>query len=173
MADVSSEFRFANDGAISQALTSSGLSTTLDPKADRDKLFRVLANTICSGRYAYLASNLERSGVAVFSGSCDQQSKLVVIIGGASAETQNLAQNVDAQLIACFEKLGVTVVGCETSAVAISYVPVWHKAGIATVDNAENAIGQTCLVYALNGEMANFGTKDTADRFIPKSMENF
>lgn len=171
-ADISSAFRFANDGAIGQTLFSCGLGTTLDPKADRDKLFRVLAGTICSGKYAYLAAKLEKAGVAVFSGDCDRSSRLVVIVGGASSDTENLSETVDAQLLACFEKLGVTVVGCEVSDAVCSYVPVWHKAGIATVDNADNAMGQTCLVYALNGEVANFGTKETADRLIPKSMEN-
>jgi hypothetical protein len=171
-ADINNTFKFSDDPAIRQALTSSGLATTSDPTADREKLFRVLANTISSGRYAYLASSLEKAGVALFSGSCDQPCKLVVIVGGASSDSQNLAQNVDAQLLACFQKLGITVVGCETSGAVLSYVPVWHKAGIATVDNADNAMGQTCLVYALNGEMANFGTKETADRLIPKTLEN-
>lgn len=171
-ADISSAFPFADDTRISQVLINCGLGSTRDPKTDRDRLFRILTGTICAGKYSYLASKLEKEGVAVFSGDCDTASKLVVIVGGASSDAKTLAENVDAQLLTGFEKLGVTVVGCEASDAVRSYVPMWHKAGIATVDNADNAMGQTCLIYALNGETANFGTKDTADRLIPKTMES-
>lgn len=169
--DIGDTFPFGDDAKISQLLVNHGLGSTSDPKSDRDKLFRILANTICTGKYTYLVSTLEESKVAMFSGSCDQACKMVVLIGGAAAESKNLSRTVDAQLLAQFEKLGITVVGCETFDAASSYIPAWHKAGIATVDNADDAMGQTCLIYALNGETANFGIKKTSDRLIPKTME--
>lgn len=171
-ADISRAFPFADDTRISQVLINLGLGSTRDPKTDRDRLSRILAGTICTGKYSYLAPKLEKEGVAVFGGPCDKTSKLVVLVGGASSDAQTLSENVDAQLLAGFEKLGVTAVGCEASDAVRSYVGMWHKAGIATVDNADNAMGQTCLIYALNGETANFGTKDTADRLIPKTLES-
>jgi len=171
-ADISSDFAFGDDAAISQVLVNHGLGSTVDLKADRDKFFRILADTICTGKYPYLVSTLEKAGVAVFGGDCDRSCKMVVMVGGASSDSRNIAQSVDAQLLARFGKLGVTAVGCEASDAASSYVPVWHKSGIATVDNADCAMGQTCLIYALNGETANFGTKPTADRLIPKGVES-
>ena len=169
--DISSAFPFGDDEKISQALSGTGLGSTYDAKADRDRLFRILGETICTGRYPYFIPKLEKAGVAKFSGSCDAPCSLVVFVGGATSAESSLAQVVDALLAADLEKRGVTVVGCEPSDVTASYVPVWHKSGIATVDNADNAMGQTCLIYALCGESANFGTKDTADRLIPKSLE--
>jgi hypothetical protein len=170
--DISDEFPFEDDARISQVLANNGLGSGVDLKADRDKFFRILADTISTGKYPYLASVLEKAGVAAFGGDCDRSCKMVVIVGGATSDSRNIASSVDAQLLARFDKLGVTAVGCEPSDAASSYVPVWHKSGIATVDDADCAMGQTCLVYALNGETANFGTKPTADRLIPKSLES-
>lgn len=169
--DITSAFPFGDDAKISQALTDTGLGSTYDAKQDRDRLFRILAQTICSGKYAYFVPKLEKAGVATFNGSCEAPCSLVVFVGGSTSDESNLAQVVDALLAPDLVKLGVTIVGCEPSDAATSYVPVWHKSGIATVDDADNAMGQTCLIYALCGETANFGTKDTADRLIPKSLE--
>lgn len=170
--DINSTFPFGDDTGISEALAGTGLGSTYDAKADRDRLFRILAQTISAGRYPYFVPKLEKAGVATFSGKCDAPCSLVVFVGGATSSDSSLVQVVDALLAPELQKQGVTVVGCETSDAKASYVPVWHKCGIATVDNADNAMGQTCLIYALGGETANFGTKDTADRLIPKSLEN-
>lgn len=171
-ADISSSFKFSEDAAVTQALVDSGLGSLGNPSADRDRLFRVLANVICSGKCPTLVAKLEKAGVAQVTGDCSKANKLVVFVGGSASQSKSLAQCFDAQMISSLQKLGVTVVGCEPTTAGFSYVPVWHKAGIASVDNADNAMGQTCLIYALNGEVASFGTKKTADRLIPKTMES-
>lgn len=171
-ADISSTFPFSDDTAISQALIDVGLGTTGSPASDRDRLFRIIANTVCSGKFTYLVSKLEKAGVATITGTCDKPCKMIVLVGGASSESKSLAQSVDAQLIGSLGNSGVIAVGCEPSTAGFSYVPTWHKAGIASIDNADTAMGQTCLIYALNGETASFGVKKTADRLIPKTMES-
>ncbi len=170
--DISTDFPFADESGIADVLTSNGLGAAVDPKTDRDKLFRLIADTVCSGRYSFLIPTFEKAGIATFTGSCNRSCKLVVLVGGADSDLKNRAQSVDAQLLARFASLGVTAVGCEASTSASSYVPVWHKSGIATVDDADSAMGQTCLVYALNGEVANYGAKPTAERLFPKSLES-
>jgi hypothetical protein len=170
--DIGTEFRFADSSSVAEVLSGNGLGAAVDPKTDRDKLFRLIADTICTGRYSFLVPTLEKAGIATFSGNCSRSCKLVVLVGGAESDLQNRAQSVDAQLLARFASIGVTAVGCEASASASSYVPVWHKSGIATVDDADSAMGQTCLVYALNGEIANYGAKPTAERLFPKSLES-
>lgn len=170
-ADISSTFQFSDDTAISQALTTAGIGTSGNPSVDRQKLFRVLASIMCSGQASYLVPKIEKAGVAAITGDCSKACKLVVFVGGSSSESKCLAQTVDAPVIASLQKMGVTAVGCEPSNAGFSYVPLWHKAGIASIDNADTAIGQTSLIYALNGESASFGIKKTADRLIPKTME--
>lgn len=169
--DISREFPFGDDKSISKAMEDSGLGSTYDPSNDKGRLFRLLALAASSGRHSHLVSKLENAGAAKFIGSFGKSCGMVVLTGGADDPANDIAQNVDSQLVPELEKLGVTVVGCESSGAKTSYVPIWHKCGIATVDDADSAMGQTCLIYALNGENANFGTKETADRLIPKALE--
>lgn len=169
--DIKQDFPFTDDQQISQALAGTGLGSTFDAKGDHDRLFRILAEAIATGKFSNFVPKLEKAGVASFNGSCDSPSSLVVFVGGAASPESSLAQAVDARLAVELQKLNATVVGCEPSDTKSSYIPVWHKSGIATIDNADNAMGQTCLIYALAGENANFGTKDTANRLIPKSLE--
>lgn len=170
--DVSNSFAFDNDDAIREALTNLGPGPTGDPTSDRARLFRLLASTISTGKFSYLAPKFETAGVAVITGNCDKSCRLIVLVGGASSESKSLSQAVDAPLLAALSNIGVTAVGCEPTGTKISYVPVWHKAGIASVDNADSAMGQTSLIYALNGENASFGTKKTADRLVPRTLES-
>ena len=171
-ADINGTFDFTDDAAISQALTTAGIATSGNPSMDRQKMFGVLSTVLCSGKASYLVPKIEKAGIARITGDCSKVCKMVVFVGGSSSESKSLAQTVDAQVITSLQKIGVTAVGCEPSNAAFSYVPLWHKTGIASIDNADTAMGQTCLVYALNGESASFGTKKTADRLIPKTMES-
>jgi hypothetical protein len=41
------------------------------------------------------------------------------------------------------------------------------------VDNADWASGKLCTVYALLGEKARFGVKETSDQTIPKGLETY
>lgn len=170
--EISRDFPFDDPARTAQALLDSGIRPENTGKQDRDRLFGVIAETIQSGRYAEVLSKLEAAGVATFTGDYFKFNKLVVIVGGAADDGSGTAEVVDTNLIAQFEKLGVRAVGCEGSGAEISYVPAWHKMGIATVDNADSALGQIAMIYALNGETARFGFKETAERVIPQSLES-
>jgi len=171
--DISRDFPFDDYGKVSMALRNCGVIPPDDSKKAREKLFNVLAEALRAGKYSYLISKLEASGVAKFTGDYNQFSRLrlVVLVGGAATDRANSADQVDSELLARLARPDVTVVGCETRGAASSYVPAWHKMGIATVDNADSAIGQVALIYALNGENAKFGIKETADRLIPQALE--
>ena len=168
---MSRTFPFDDNERIDLVLVESGFDSGGEGVGPRDKLFRVLAETICSGRYSDMLPKLEEAGVAEFSGDYRRHNELIVLLGGANTELLNTAEVVDSQLVDQLDRLDVTVVGCEGSQVGSSYVPEWHRKGIATVDNADTATGQLAIIYALKGETANFGFKDTADRLIPQSLE--
>ena len=168
---MSRTFSFDDYQRIAQALMDSGFDSVGEGVEARDKLFSVIAETICLGRYSDMLPGLEEAEVAQFSGDYRRYNTLIVLVGGASIELSNTAEGVDSQLIEQFDRLGARVVGCEGSQAGSSYVPEWHRKGIATVDNADTATGQLAIVYALKGETANFGFKDTADRLIPQSLE--
>ncbi len=170
---VSRTFPFADDQKVTRALVHCGIVPDEDDKKARASLFSLLADTVRAGTYAHLLSKLESAGVASFTGSYDRyvRLRLMVLVGGSASEAANTADTVDAQLLLSLDKPGVRVIGCEGAGGVSSYVPVWHKAGIATVDNANSAMGQVALLCALNGENAKFGVKDTADRMIPQTLE--
>jgi hypothetical protein len=142
-----------------------------EPKETRSKIFAILANLLYSGGNKQLLSKLEDSGIAKFTGEYNRHNRFIILVGGAQSRTTFSPHYIDTQLITQFIAPDAIVVGCEGTKCTGSYVPVWHKAGIATVDNVDSAIGQIALVCALNGEKAQFGIKDTADRIIPQSLE--
>jgi len=167
------EFPVRDDRKILSVLAECGVNAEGSVRKAREKLFRIIAGSVIAGTHSYILPKLESCGVARFTGSYDSQKKvrLIVLVGGSASQAGNTADEIDSRLIDALEPWGVTIVGCERSDAGSSYVPIWQKAGIATVDNADSAIGQIILLYALNGEKANFGIKDTADRLIPQTLE--
>ena len=168
--DIDRSFPFDNNERVARVLTDCGL-TSPDPAKATDRLLGAMAEMLFNADYSYLPTKLEKHGVAKFTNSSfPTKARLFVLVGGANSENTNTSSIVDHRLIQAIDRQNVTVVGCEGSSTIASYVPAWSKAGIATVDNADSAIGQIALICALNGEKAHFGTKETADRFIPLSL---
>jgi len=168
---LSRDFPFTDTARIALALQDAGVTPGEDGIESRDKLFAVIADTIYSAKYSELLPKLEEAGIGEFTGDFQRFNKSVVIVGGADSEETNTADDIDTKLIAQLEKVGVTVVGCESFDTASSYVSSWHRSGIATVDNADTPMGQIALVCAVGGEVAKFGAKETADRLIPQALE--
>ncbi|MHB9035915.1 MAG: copper transporter [Armatimonadota bacterium] len=169
--DINRSFPFDDDGKIAAALTNCGITPPGDPKKARDKLFSVLAEMLYAGQHQQLLSKIEESKVATFTGDYGKFNRFIVLVGGTTSESSFSAQHIDTQLIAQLGSPDVTVVGCEGTQAVGSYISAWHKTGIATVDNVDSAIGQIALICALNGEKAQFGVKDSADRLIPQTLE--
>lgn len=169
--DISRDFRFDDQREVARVLTACGHPVPENNKDARDKLLNIIAQTLSSASYPELMSQLEDYGIGTFRGEYGRYNRLIVLVGGCESEDNNTASNVDVQLVDLLQKQGSTVVGCESSESKISYVPAWSKAGISTVDNANTAMGQVALIYALNGEKANFGIKETADRLVPQGLE--
>lgn len=169
--EISRDFPFSDDERTSEALINNGIWTSPEVEKPSEKLWRIIGGAVASAQHNDLLPKLEEAGVATFTGRYDRPVRLVVIVGGSISDDTNTADAIDARLLAQLQRPNLTVVGCEPSSAGSSYVPVWRKIGIATVDNAELAIGQISLVCALGGERASFGFKDTADRTIPQTLE--
>lgn len=143
------------------------------PTAD---LFRISVSSIVNGiawaKDADKLAALEKADFITVSGPLNHWSRLVVIVGGAGSDEQNAAQTLDMPLIDLLQKKGAQVVGCESFDAKVSYVGAYAGKGISTVDNIDQAAGQLGLIYALTGEHGNYGVKKTADRLIPRTLEN-
>jgi len=170
--DISREFQFGDRDRVAEVLRTCGVTVPDTATEAKAKLFAIIAQAVLDGQYPFTQSALDESGAARFALTNHfHKTRLVVLVGGASSDRSNTSGIVDTVLIEALRKPDVTIVGCEGSGAAVSYVPTWSKLGIATVDNADSPMGQIALVCALGGEKARFGTKETAERLIPKSLE--
>ncbi len=91
----------------------------------------------------------------------------VLLVGGAPTGAQASPERIDVPMIAELTRLGVHVVGCESSGAEQSSIPLYKSKGISTVDNADTLAGRMAIVLCLAGAKGHFGVKDTADRFLP------
>ncbi|MBI2842451.1 MAG: copper transporter [Armatimonadetes bacterium] len=167
---ISPSFDFESPPLVAIALTASGIMPKPD-ESGRTALLHAIADAIITGRSADKLAALEEKHVVNLSGDYTRWNRNIVIIGGSSTADNHRANLVDVPLIDHLTAQGATVVGCEPLDAASSYVPVWKRTNIATVDNANRACGKVSLICALSGEMAHFGQKRTADYLIPHSLE--
>lgn len=169
--EINRSFPFEDNKEIAQAIAEFGIPQPEDSIRVRDRLWKIIANNICMPGDMHTLSVLEKSEVAKFTGDYERANRLIVLVGGASSIRGNTASIIDSQLIVQLGRPGVTVVACEGTNAASSYITAWDKTGIATIDNADSAIGQFSLICSLNGERAKFGVKKTAEKLAPQILE--
>lgn len=90
----------------------------------------------------------------------------VILVGGTWPGKRGTPRTVDVPIIRTLASHGITVVGAEGSDVD-SFVSIYKRQGIPTVDNVDTVPGQLALVYALSGLSGDFGIKSTAESFLP------
>lgn len=114
-----------------------------------------------------LISFLEQNDLVKFSGDNSIPVNGVILLGGANNLNSYLVESFDQGLITYFNNQGIRVFGVEQSQVAHSYIPVYQKNNISTVDNIDLSPGQISLVLAMEGEAGDYGMKATAKKFMP------
>ena len=131
-------------------------------------LARELADAVAAGRPQTIGS-LKANGLIRCSGDSDfsRPAQAVLLVSGMSAEGQADLDNVDLPLVRRLTEAGLRVVACERERTNFSAAPAFKSAKISTVDNVDSELGHVALVYALGGEVGNFGVKPTADRLLP------
>jgi len=91
----------------------------------------------------------------------------VLVVGGMGPSDDASPERIDLPLIGELLRLGIRVVGCESSRSSRSSIPLYKSKGISTVDNADTLAGRMSVVLCMAGATGNFGVKDTADRTWP------
>lgn len=108
------------------------------------------------------------AGWVALSGDYSHPVGAVILVSGIkAARNEDEFEAVDLELAKALKATGAKVVVCETSEAEKSVVPICRYAALPTVDNAESAIGQICIVYALAGREGNYGWKETARERFP------
>ncbi len=95
--------------------------------------------------------------------------KYAVIAIGSRTPASGRISLADQPLILALQKQGVKVIACELLEADSSDIPSYRdlKLSVSTVDNVNKDIGQLALIFALTGEIDDYGVKQTAKRVLP------
>ena len=129
-------------------------------------ILKRIAETV-GGKYEPddIAFLIER-GIIYVNGDLQQPADYVVLTGGSSNE-DNKDEIIDIPLIKELKKLSLPLAGVETTNVEISYIDIYKKQQLSTVDNVDTAIGQTSLVLVIKGKEGHYGVKKSAQALMP------
>lgn len=134
----------------------------------RTLIAQALAKDLARGR-PELILDLHAAGLLASAADSDYTLRpdAVLIVGGMTAPSDAAPERIDLPMIQEFTAAGLRVVGCEPREAAISTIPTYKAAGVPTVDNADTAAGRLAVVLALDASDGHYGTKETADSFLP------
>jgi hypothetical protein len=80
---------------------------------------------------------------------------------------RSTASQLEAAMLNGMKKTLTPVVGIETSTAEPSSISFYKGNDVSSVDDVEAIAGKLAMVFALLGSEGNFGTKSSADRFLP------
>lgn len=126
-----------------------------------------IVNALTVGSRSAFLDRLIEQGYLNLSGEYGIINDTVLIAGGTKKEDEQ-SKNIISKAIEKTKENGKTVVGIEKSEVANSHTEIYRNSRISSVDNTDDAIGQTSLVLVLRGLSGNYGTKDTASALHPE-----
>lgn len=133
-----------------------------------ERMLGILAGCVAGGADPEALDVLENMGLLSRAGEYGRRVFYVVLVGGDKKRGSGRAQLVDLELIDQLKAVGVkTLVGAEPSSAVTSYIPMYHRKDIPTVDDIDLVMGKVALVYAVAGESGNFGIKKSAEQVAP------
>ena len=164
------------DSPLSQERCAKAIEEITGQPGEPDPVNRALgivANCVATGSNREVLAVLEKHELLTMAGDYEHRSSRIVIIGGSRRRESLQPQHADLVLIDKLHEAGViTVVGAEPSDAVGTYIPMYHRKSIPTVDNVNQPMGQVALVYAVAGDTGNFGVKTSADRVVPSAIES-
>jgi len=160
---ISDKLLYMNDEEISNIMEYFAVD-------ERDNIIPVILKRIAvtiAGNYNPddIAFLIEK-GIIYVNGDLQQPADYVVLAGGSS-EKNNKPEIIDIPLIKELKKLSLPLVGVETTTVETSYIEIYKKQKLSTVDNVDTIIGQTSLILVINGKEGNYGVKKSAQALMP------
>jgi len=128
------------------------------------------SGTAAGGTSAAALQSMQDQGLITVSGDLAKPCTLFVIVSGY--DDSSTPNTLEGPLVDGFQSAPGTaaVVGCEPFGAAVSSIPTFQKAGVATVDCIDLPLGQLALPFALRGETGAFGVKPTASQQLPTAL---
>jgi hypothetical protein len=140
------------------------------------ELVQALSTGTSTDSSAQALQTLEDQGLVTMAGDLDAPCTQFVLVGGAKDDDGPTTEGtIDGVLITALQTASpkAVIVGCEPFTAAVSFMPTYQSAHIATVDCIDRSLGQLDLPFALRGgqDTDDYGLKPTARRQIPASLE--
>jgi hypothetical protein len=126
-----------------------------------------LASELCGETDGHWLDNMVSHGWLERFGTFGTSPDTVIVIGGATRETQGRVRAFDIPLIQTLCKKGVNVIGAERGDAPVSTMDSYAEQGISTVDSVNETAGGVAIVDVINGAKGHFGAKRTADTLLP------
>jgi hypothetical protein len=139
--------------------------------ADAQKIARAaeaLAEELCGRAEEHWLADMASRGFLQRSGTFSAPPDAVVVIGGATRETEERVRTFDLPLIQALCGKGMTVIGVERRDAPVSTMKKYGEQGISTVDSIDETAGGVALVDVINGAKGHYGTKQTAEMLLPE-----
>ena len=128
-----------------------------------DSVARIIMNQADAGAVAFL----QQYNLVKFNGANDIPVDEIIIVGGANNFSNCFVDDFDSRLIENVIQSNVKAFGVEAVQVNYSYIGIFQQYNISTVDDIDKSPGQVSLILAMEGEVGNYGIKDTAQHFMP------
>ncbi|WXR61898.1 copper transporter [Peptostreptococcaceae bacterium AGR-M142] len=90
------------------------------------------------------------------------------VCGGSLEANKNGLEEFDKIFLDYFKDKKINIVGVQKSIVDYSYIDFFKKNKISTVDNIDEYIGKYSALKAILGNKGHYGTKKTAQSYIPE-----
>jgi hypothetical protein len=126
-----------------------------------------LANELCGETDGHWLENMVSHGWLERFGTFGTSPDAVIVVGGATQETQGRVRAFDIPLIQTLCRKGVKIIGVERGDAPVSTLDSYAEQGISTVDSVNETIGGVALVDVINGAKGHFGARRTAETLLP------
>ena len=137
-------------------------------KENYKRLADQVAAYLQSGTDTPTLKALRENGFLSVTGTPGKAVHGAVFLEGSDEEVQDQFNNFNTRVVDAFVKGGVKVVIGENRDILYSTLDAYKIRRVTTIDNIDNAIGLTSMVFSLAGKTGHYGTGPTADRLIPE-----
>ncbi len=133
------------------------------------QLAKQVARGIMPGDNHAVLNLLVDDGLIKRSGESGNPVNVVLLLGGKRdfVEGEVAVRAIDVPIIEYLQQAGLQVYGAEAVNTAVSYMPIYQRYQLSTVDNVDTVPGMVALVLALEGRKGNYGVKATATSLLP------
>jgi len=146
-----------------------GLGMDFQAKTPPERVAYLLAMALVRGEAPKILNLLRRVGATRHRGTFGAPADTVLIVHPRASLGSSIPPEVKEGLVKGADDAGAYVVACETTKVpeVESFVPLYRRLGVPTVDNVDTPPGRIALLLVLEGRRGHFGEKSTAEGALP------